>query len=106
MFRDRGIEALSRADLEQLQLGRLQALVTRLHQQVPFYRERFVEAGITAASIKSLADLRRLPFTSSADLRDTYPAGLLAVPMDQALRLHTSSGTTGRPKALFFSPFC
>jgi phenylacetate-CoA ligase len=90
--------------LEQLQLGRLQALVTRLHQQVPFYRERFVEAGITAASIKSLADLRRLPFTSSADLRDTYPAGLLAVPMDQALRLHTSSGTTGRPKALFFSP--
>ena len=104
MFRDRGIEALSRADLEQLQLGRLQALVTRLHQQVPFYRERFVEAGITAASIKSLADLRRLPFTSSADLRDTYPAGLLAVPMDQALRLHTSSGTTGRPKALFFSP--
>jgi phenylacetate-CoA ligase len=50
-----------------------------------------------------LADLRRLPFTTSADLRNTYPAGLLAVPMDQALRLHTSSGTTGRPKALFFS---
>ena len=104
MFRDRGIEALSRADLQQLQLGRLQALVARLHEQVPYYRERFVGAGITAASIKSLADLRRLPFTTSADLRDTYPAGLLAVPMDQTLRLHTSSGTTGRPKALFFSP--
>jgi phenylacetate-CoA ligase len=103
MFRDRGIEALSRADLEQLQLGRLQALVARLYERVPLYRERFVEAGITAASIKSLADLRRLPFTSSADLRDTYPAGLLAVPMDHTLRLHTSSGTTGRPKALFFS---
>jgi phenylacetate-CoA ligase len=103
MFRDRGIEALSRADLERLQLGRLQALVARLHERVPLYRERFARAGITAASIKSLADLRRLPFTTSADLRDTYPAGLLAVPMDQTLRLHTSSGTTGRPKALFFS---
>ena len=104
MFRDRGIEALGRADLQRLQLGRLQALVARLHEQVPYYRERFVAAGITASSIKSLADLRRLPFTTSADLRDNYPAGLLAVPMDQALRLHTSSGTTGRPKALFFSP--
>ncbi|MGB8298538.1 MAG: phenylacetate--CoA ligase [Polyangia bacterium] len=104
MFRDRAIEALPRADLERLQLGRLQALVARLHEQVPFYRERLVAAGITAASIKTVADLRRLPFTTSADLRDTYPAGLLAVPMDHALRLHTSSGTTGRPKALFFSP--
>jgi len=104
MFRDPGIETLGRADLERLQLSRLQALVARLHERVPFYRERFAEAGVTAASIKSLADLRRLPFTTSADLRDTYPAGLLAVPMDEALRLHTSSGTTGRPKALFFSP--
>jgi len=104
MFRDRGIEALPRADLERLQLGRLQALVARLHERVPLYRERLVAAGITAASLKTLADLRRLPFTTSADLRDSYPAGLLAVPMDQALRLHTSSGTTGRPKALFFSP--
>jgi len=103
MFRDRGIEALGRADLQQLQLGRLQALVARLHERVPYYRERFVAVGITTASIKSLADLRRLPFTTSADLRDNYPAGLLAVPMDQTLRLHTSSGTTGRPKALFFS---
>jgi phenylacetate-CoA ligase len=90
--------------LERLQLGRLQALVARLHARVPLYRERFGGAGVTAESIKSLADLRRLPFTTSADLRDTYPAGLLAVPMDEALRLHTSSGTTGRPKALFFSP--
>ena len=104
MFRDPGIEALARADLERLQLGRLQALVARLHQRVPLYRERLAGAGVTAESIKSLADLRRLPFTTSADLRDTYPAGLLAVPMDETLRLHTSSGTTGRPKAIFFSP--
>ena len=103
MFRDPDIEALHRADLERLQLGRLQALVARLRERVPLYRERFARAGVTAESIRSLADLRRLPFTTSADLRDTYPAGLLAVPMDEALRLHTSSGTTGRPKALFFS---
>jgi phenylacetate-CoA ligase len=104
MFRHPGIEALDRADLERLQLGRLQALVARLCERVPLYRERFAGAGVTAESVKSLADLRRLPFTTSADLRDTYPAGLLAVPMDETLRLHTSSGTTGRPKALFFSP--
>jgi len=104
MFRDPGIETLGRADLERLQLGRLQKLVARLQERVALYRERFARAGITAESIKSLADLRRLPFTANADLRDSYPAGLLAVPMDQTLRLHTSSGTTGRPKALFFSP--
>ena len=104
MFRDPGIEALLRADLERLQLGRLQALVARLNERVPLYRQRLAKVGVAAESIKSLADLRRLPFTTSADLRDTYPAGLLAVPMDEALRLHTSSGTTGRPKALFFSP--
>jgi phenylacetate-CoA ligase len=103
MLRDPGIEALPRADLERLQLARLQALVARLRERVPLYRDRLVGAGVTAESIKSLADLRRLPFTTSADLRDTYPAGLLAIPMDQTLRLHTSSGTTGRPKALFFS---
>jgi len=104
MFRDRGIETLQRADLEQLQLGRLQALVARVQERVPLYRERLARAGVTAESIKSLGDLRRLPFTTSADLRDSYPTGLLAIGMDETLRLHTSSGTTGRPKALFFSP--
>jgi phenylacetate-CoA ligase len=104
MFRDRGIETLPRADLERLQLARLQALVTRLQERVPFYRDRLAGAGGATEPIKSLGELRRFPFTTSADLRDSYPAGLLAVPMDQALRLHTSSGTTGRPKALFFSP--
>jgi phenylacetate-CoA ligase len=103
MFRDRGIETLLRADLDRLQLDRLQALVARLQERVPLYRDRLAGAGVTPKHIKSLGELRRLPFTTSADLRETYPAGLLAVPMDEALRLHTSSGTTGRPKALFFS---
>ena len=102
-MRDPGIEALHRADLERLQLARLQALVSRLGERVPFYRERLAAAGNMSMGVKALADLRDLPFTTSADLRETYPAGLLAVPMGDALRLHTSSGTTGRPKALFFS---
>lgn len=103
MLRDPALETLSRPELERLQLTRLQALVTRLAERVPFYREAMAKSGVSPDGIKSLADLRQLPFTTSADLRETYPKGLLAVPMEQALRLHTSSGTTGRPKALFFS---
>ncbi len=103
MFRDPALETLSRPELERLQLTRLQALVTRLAERVPFYREAMAKAGVAPDSIKALADVSRLPFTTNADLRATYPTGLLAVPMEQALRLHTSSGTTGKPKALFFS---
>ncbi len=103
MFRDQAIETLDRAALERLQLERLQTTVRRVAAQVPFYRRKFAELGLQPGDIRSLADLRRLPFTTSADLRANYPAGLLAVPFDDALRLHTSSGTTGKPKALFFS---
>jgi len=70
---------------------------------VPFYQQKFAELGVKPGDIHSLADLRRLPFTTSADLRANYPTGLLAVSYDDTLRLHTSSGTTGKPKALFFS---
>jgi phenylacetate-CoA ligase len=103
MLRDPALEALSRPELERLQLARLQNLVTRLAERVPFYRSAMAAAGVSPDSIKTLDDVRRLPFTTSADLRDNYPTGLLAVPMEQAMRLHTSSGTTGKPKALFFS---
>lgn len=103
MLRDSALETLSRSELERLQLTRLQTLVTRLAERVPFYRDAMAKSGVRPDGIKSLADVRQLPFTSNADLRETYPRGLLAVPLDQVLRLHTSSGTTGRPKALFFS---
>ena len=103
MFRDQKSETLDRAALEQLQLQRLQDTVRRVGAHVPFYRQKFAELGLRPDDIHSLADLRRLPFTTSADLRANYPAGLLAVPYDATLRLHTSSGTTGKPKALFFS---
>jgi len=103
MFWDESIESLERTELEQLQLHCLQETTRRVAARVPFYRDKFAELGIAPGSIRSLADVRRLPFTTTADLRATYPAGMLAVPMDEALRLHTSSGTTGKPKAIFFS---
>ena len=103
MFWDQAIETLKRPALEQLQLKRLQATVRRLCQTVPFYQQKFGELGLKPRDIRSLADVRRLPFTTSADLRTTYPRGLVAVPGERLLRLHTSSGTTGKPKALFFS---
>ncbi|MFZ0828341.1 MAG: phenylacetate--CoA ligase [Verrucomicrobiia bacterium] len=103
MFWDQQCETLDRDTLGRLQLHRLQETVRRVAAHVPFYRQKFAELHFQPEDIRSLADLRRLPFTGSADLRQNYPAGLLAVPYDAALRLHTSSGTTGKPKALFFS---
>ena len=102
MFWQPEMETLDRPALEALQLQRLQDTVRRL-ERVPFYRGKFLAAGLKPDGIKSAADLRRLPFTTAADLRDNYPDGLLAVPREEVLRLHTSSGTTGKPKALFFS---
>ncbi len=101
-FWDREIETLKRRALEQLQLKRLQDTVRRVAKRVPFYEQKFAESGLKPGAIRSVADLHRLPFTTSADLRATYPAGMVATP-DKVMRLHTSSGTTGKPKAIFFS---
>ena len=94
---------MDRSSLEQIQLKRLQATVRRLAKGVPFYQDKFAKHGLRPADIKSLADVRRLPFTTSADLRATYPKGLVIAKEGELSRLHTSSGTTGKPKALFFS---
>ncbi len=103
MFWDRESETLARPTLEQLQLARLQETVARVAERVPHYRKKFGELGVRLEQIKTLDDIRRLPFTNGADLRANYPDGLLAMKRDNAVRLHTSSGTTGKPKALFFS---
>jgi len=103
MFWDREVETLPRPELEALQLARLLRTVRRVREHVPFYQQRFREAGVDGAALRSLADLRRLPFTTSADLRASYPDGLVIHTGDEVVRLHTSSGTTGKPKALFFS---
>lgn len=90
-------ETMPRKELEELQLERLKLQVARVYEKVPFYRQAFMERGINPSSIRSLADLARLPFTVKQDFRDNYPFGLLAAPMEQVVRLHASSGTTGKP---------
>lgn len=90
-------ETMPRAELEKLQLERLKALIARVYEKVPFYRQALQQKGITPESIRSLADLSKLPFTTKQDFRDNYPLGLLAVPMEQVCRIHASSGTTGKP---------
>jgi len=95
VIRDRE-EALPRAELEALQLQRLRQVVERV-AHVPFYREAFALRGISPKSIKSLDDLRRLPFTTKDDLRRHHPLGFLTVPREQLARIHGSSGTTGKP---------
>ncbi len=86
---------MSREDLEQLQLERLQSTLYRVGTHVPFYRKKFAELKIDYDDFKSLDDLRRLPFTVKQDLRDNYPYGLFAVPQRDVVRVHSSSGTTG-----------
>jgi phenylacetate-CoA ligase len=97
------IERASRPELEQLQLSRLQRQVAHAAERVPLYRERLRGAGVIPADIRSLDDLRRLPFTAKDDFRDTYPFGLLAVPLEDVVRLHASSGTTGKPTVVAYS---
>lgn len=97
MMRHPAAEKMPRKELEKLQLSRLQTQVRRVYEAVPFYRRLLKESGITPESIRSLADLARLPLTSKIDFRDNYPFGLMAVPMDKTVRMHASSGTTGKP---------
>jgi phenylacetate-CoA ligase len=103
MFWEQETETLARPTLEQLQLKLLQETLQRVGDRVPFYKQRFSEVGVKPTDIKSLADVQRLPFTTGADLRAIYPDGMLAVDRTEPVRLHTSSGTTGKPKAIFFS---
>ncbi len=89
-------ECMDREDLEQLQLERLQATCNRVAVNVPFYRNRFAELRFDPERLRSLDDLRAIPFTTKQDLRDHYPYGLFAVPLREIVRLHASSGTTGQ----------
>ena len=97
------IEKAPRAELEQLQLERLQASLRHAYDNVPHYRQKFDAAGVKPSDCRSLADLGRFPFTTKADLRDTYPFGMFAVPMDRVVRIHASSGTTGKPTVVGYT---
>ncbi|TMI91520.1 MAG: phenylacetate--CoA ligase [Bacillati bacterium ANGP1] len=94
---------MPRGDLAGLQVSRLQALVRRVDERVPFYRQAFERAGVRSEQIRTLDDIRRLPWTRKTDLRDHYPFGLFAVPRDQVARLHASSGTTGKPTVVGYT---
>jgi len=96
-------ECLARPDLERLQLERLQATLQRVYHRVPCYQEKFRQAGISPDDIRSLGDLARLPFTTKEDLRCNYPYGMFAVPMRDVVRIHSSSGTTGKPTVVGYS---
>jgi phenylacetate-CoA ligase len=88
-------ECMDRDELRQLQLEQLQATLSRVYMNVPFYRKKFDELGIDPDEFRSLEDIRKLPFTTKNDLRDNYPYGLFAVPLREVVRIHASSGTTG-----------
>jgi len=96
-------ETLPREAIEALQLKRLQQTLQRVYATVPFYQESFRRAKITPGDIKSLDDLRHLPFTLKQDMRDNYPYGLFAVPLEDIVRIHASSGTTGKPTVVGYT---
>src|SRR5512139_3699125 len=88
-------ESMDREELEELQLERLESTLNRVYLNVPFYRKKFDEVGFNPDDLRSLDDIRKLPFTVKDDLRDNYPYGLFAVPLREVVRVHASSGTTG-----------
>ncbi len=103
MIRDVQNETMPRETLEALQLKRLQAVVERVYHLVDFYRRRMDEMGVKPEHIRTLADLKLLPFTTKQDLRDNYPFGMFAAPMMQVVRIHASSGTTGKPTPVAYT---
>jgi phenylacetate-CoA ligase len=98
------IEAMDRARLNELQLERLKDTVKRCEEMVPHYRMKLRERGVSWKDINSLEDIEKLPFTTKADLRDNYPFGMFAVPMREIVRIHASSGTTGQPTVVGYTP--
>lgn len=103
MFFQKDIETMPRRELEALQLERLRHLVDYCHKNVPFYAKRLDEAGVSAEKIKTLSDIKYIPMTTKADIRDNYPYGLFAVPMKKIVRIHASSGTTGKPTVVGYT---
>jgi len=103
MIYNEEFETMPREALEAIQVRRLQTTAARVYNAVPFYRKRFDDVGVKPDHIRSLDDLRRLPFTYKDDLRDNYPFGMFAVPMDNVVRIHASSGTTGKPTVVGYT---
>ncbi|SMB92558.1 phenylacetate-CoA ligase [Thermanaeromonas toyohensis ToBE] len=103
MYWNQKYECLPLEKLQELQLERLKATVERVFYNVPHYRRAFQEIGLEPGDIQSLEDLAKLPFTTKDDLRENYPFGMFAVPMSEVVRLHSSSGTTGKPTVVGYT---
>ena len=97
MLYQKDVETMRRADIEALQLQKLKKMVDYCYNNIPFYHERLQEAGVTGDKIKTLSDIQYIPFTTKDDIRDNYPFGMMACPMKNIVRIHASSGTTGKP---------
>ena len=97
MFFQKEIETMSRPEIEALQLERLKRMVDYCYENIPFYHDRLEKAGVTGDKIKTLSDIQYIPFTTKDDIRDNYPFRMLAQPMKKIVRIHASSGTTGKP---------
>lgn len=96
-------ECMPKERLKELQLERLKRMVNRIFDNVPFYRNKFQEMGLGPEDVRSLEDLKKLPFTNKTDLRDNYPYGLFAEPLSKIVRIHASSGTTGKPTVVGYT---
>jgi phenylacetate-CoA ligase len=103
MIRDTEFETLPREALDAIKLKRLQQLAEKVYATVPFYKKAFDDKGIKPDDVKSLEDLQKLPFTMKQDLRDNYPFAMFATPMEDVVRIHASSGTTGKPTVVGYT---
>jgi phenylacetate-CoA ligase len=96
-------ETMPREDLEQFQLERLQSTINRVYRHVKFYRNRFDDLGLEPGDIRTKEDLEKVPFTTKDDLRENYPYGMFALPLREVVRIHSSTGTTGKPTVVGYS---
>ncbi|MEG1096429.1 MAG: phenylacetate--CoA ligase [Clostridiales bacterium] len=103
MYWEKTPETMSRDELHALQSVRLKKTVSKVYENVPFYRQKMIDKGVEVGDIKSIDDLSKLPFSYKTDLRDNYPYGLFAVPMSEIVRIHSSSGTTGKPTVVGYT---
>ncbi len=103
MYFNEEFETLPRPALEALQLKRLQSTLERVYANVPFYKASFDKAGLKPSDITCLGDLKNIPFTTKQDMRDSYPYALFAAPMEEIVRIHASSGTTGKPTVVGYT---
>lgn len=103
MIFDKKHETMNRKSMEKLQLKRLKTIVKYAYENVPFYKKKYDEAGFDPCSIKSLQDIKKIPFVVKSDLRDNYPYGLCAVELDDLIRIHASSGTSGKPTVVVYT---